>query len=165
MAERNAEITYRDMGEQASPGRAPQRLWQVEYHEGQDFPSDLAWVLVPPDSEHGADRGAAATAGDGDGDAAGGRRPRVAYVLVADDRRRQGIATALVRACRERWPGVELARPVTWDGARLFEKIQPITPESVYSPEDIARATREGMPRDELTNLARWSVLREEFFY
>lgn len=30
------------------------------------------------------------------------------FVLVRDDYRRQGIATDLVGACRERWPGLEM---------------------------------------------------------
>jgi hypothetical protein len=44
-------------------------------------------------------------------------------ILVFDDVRRQGIATALVEACRERWPNIELSDACTDDGERFLEAL------------------------------------------
>jgi GNAT superfamily N-acetyltransferase len=45
------------------------------------------------------------------------------YVLVADPYRRQGIASALVAAARERWPGIFVTEGVTPAGESLFASL------------------------------------------
>lgn len=55
------------------------------------------------------------------------------YVLVADPRRRQGIATALVAAARERWPGIFVTEGVTPAGEALFDSL-PDTPPPIDNP-------------------------------
>jgi hypothetical protein len=43
----------------------------------------------------------------------------IKFVLVADDSRERGVATRLVEACRERWPGAGLTPAVTRSGSIL----------------------------------------------
>lgn len=45
------------------------------------------------------------------------------YVLVADPYRRQGIATAIVRAARERFPRLRITEGVTPAGEALYDSL------------------------------------------
>lgn len=68
----------------APPPNQPQAgHWYVEYH-------DLGWDVAP--------------AGIAFVEAFHEWREALIFIFVVDHMRRQGIATALVRACRERWP-------------------------------------------------------------
>jgi len=50
-------------------------------------------------------------------------RPRLEYVLVADDRRRRGVGTALVRACQHRWPNIDLGLAISDEGQALLDSV------------------------------------------
>lgn len=141
MGRSRGQIIFRHLGEVVGPGCEPGRNWQVEFHEGRGFPSGLAWVLVPPAPRRGPKAAAP--------------RPVIKFLLVDDGCRRRGIATALVEACRGRWPGAALSLPVSAAGVALCEKLEPSSPEAVFAPEFIARCTRAGVGRDELTAAAR----------
>jgi len=41
------------------------------------------------------------------------------FILVPDHRRRSGYAAALVAACRDRWPGLDLTDPISPEGEAL----------------------------------------------
>lgn len=45
------------------------------------------------------------------------------YALVADPYRRRGIATAIVTAARERWPGLQVTEGVTPAGEALYDSL------------------------------------------
>lgn len=45
------------------------------------------------------------------------------YLLVRDDCRRSGVATALVSACKERWPGCGLTDAVSDSGEALIRSL------------------------------------------
>lgn len=135
-------ILFRHLGDQVAPGRPPGWWWQVEYHDGRDFPCGLAWVCVPPPSV--PDRREYVVA------------DLIWFVLVADDSRRQGVATRLVRACKERWPDVRLTPPTSTAGRRLCAKFaDPVEPEDVINPQAIKRMRAEGMSRADIRKLAR----------
>lgn len=100
-------IIFRNLGDLLPPGRTPNIHWQVEYYpdDPQDdtaYPWGLAWVGLYPERFTG---------------------PTLLYVLVVDDYRRQGIAMRLIRACRERWPGLFLTEGVTEAGEALLAKL------------------------------------------
>jgi hypothetical protein len=75
--------------------------WQAEYHEGDGFPLGVAWVNLGRD----------------------GREPTVFYLFVDDGCRRLGIATKIIEACRERWPGLDLGHAVTEGGRGLMDSL------------------------------------------
>lgn len=45
------------------------------------------------------------------------------YIQVADHRRREGVATRLVAACRRRWPDIWLTDAISDDGAALLASL------------------------------------------
>lgn len=83
-------IAFRAMNDDIPCYWEPDIHWQVEWYPDDveaGAPYGLAWV--------------SASAGDGG-------FAYLDFVLVRDDHRRQGVATDLVRACRERWPGLKM---------------------------------------------------------
>jgi hypothetical protein len=82
----------------------------------------------------------------------------VKFVLVVDDFRRQGIATRLILACRERWPDLQLSLPISKVGLALYRKLQtPPTPEEWSNQRFITQFLEEGGTREQLEELARKS--------
>jgi GNAT superfamily N-acetyltransferase len=133
------------------PGWLPNKNWQVEYHsaaEDHGFPLGVAWVTYDPPPKR-RKQNSPALRPDG----------WVKFVLVADDARRRGIATALVEAILERWPGVRLTGPVSEAGGHLYRKFaKPFTVDQLYSPEFIADAQRAGVPMEDFERLtAKWN--------
>jgi GNAT superfamily N-acetyltransferase len=111
------EIIFRPWGEIVPRGCLANHTWQVELHQGLGFPLGVAWVLAPPAPTRGERR------------PRGAPRPFVKYILVTDEYRREGIATRLIEACRERWPDLILTRPVSRAGLALYRKTQaPLGP-------------------------------------
>ena len=88
--------------------RSPDVMWYVEYwdeDECSDFPTGTAYVWEYQDGDD--------------------RKAELCFVLTADQKRRTGIATKLLKECEERWPGIKLTEPITTGGTRLrasFEK-------------------------------------------
>jgi len=83
--------------------------WAVEYYldDGTPWPLGTAYVLTIDDCVPW---------------------PAVMdYILVADHIRRQGIGTALLTACRTRWPGIYLTDPISDAGAALLRRFQTET--------------------------------------
>src|SRR5438132_13160243 len=98
--------------ESATPG-VPGANWQASHYEpGHAFPTGVAWLLAPPPGMPVAADPV-------------GPRPIILYVLVGDEFRRRGVTARLVRACRRRWPSVELSGPVSAGGAALCRKFRP----------------------------------------
>jgi GNAT superfamily N-acetyltransferase len=84
--------------------------WQIEAHlDGGErpHPIGLAWVSDP------------APLPPGSGCRERARPAWLDFILVLEGYRRHGVATALVRACRERWPGLWLTPGITEDGWAL----------------------------------------------
>src|SRR5262245_51554342 len=108
--EENGTILFRNLGVKVPPGWLAGATWQVEFYPPGDrgFPSGVAWVFVPPGRQK-------VEPGD----------IYLKYIIVADDQRREGIATRLVEAIRARWPGVSLGQPISRAGAALWRKFRP----------------------------------------
>ncbi len=49
--------------------------------------------------------------------------PWLDYIQVSPIHQRQGVATALIKACQERWPNIELSEAATEEGAALLSTI------------------------------------------
>ena len=73
-------------------------LWYVEYHMEWGAPVGLAFVT----HYHGP--------------------PMLYYILVADQFRRKGIATALIEACQRRWPDLQLTDAISEAGEALLRR-------------------------------------------
>src|SRR5436190_8996859 len=84
------QIVFRRLTEgPTSGGRNDVEHWQVDcYNQNRSYPAGIAWALIFP--------------------AGSGVRPVIEHVLVDDARRRRGVATALVIACRKRWRGIRI---------------------------------------------------------
>ncbi len=95
-------ILFRRLDDPLPPDWSPGLHWQAEYHDDHSDcsrPLGLAWV----------------TAGEG--------LAYLDYVLVVDDCRRRGIATALIAACRERWPDIRLTDAISDAGEALLDSL------------------------------------------
>lgn len=135
-------VIFRHLGSTVPPDCAPDWNWQVEVHEGRGFPVGFAWVVAPPPGTTEPPPGWEA-------------RPTIKFVLVADDARRRGIATRLVEACRQRWPGAELSLPISPAGEALYRKVSPrVAPEDVFNKDFIASRLAAGASRTDLERLA-----------
>lgn len=51
------------------------------------------------------------------------------YVFVCDDLRRQGVATALLEAINQRWPGIIHTDPISPEGEALCDRFHTRTSE------------------------------------
>jgi GNAT superfamily N-acetyltransferase len=138
--EHQPTVIYRHLGTEVAPDCEPDCNWQVEMHADRGFPVGLAWVLAPaPGAEPTSET-----------------RPQIKFVLVVDDERRQGIATRLIEACRERWPTIQLSPPISAAGAGLYRKLRPPPRAEDWFNEDfIRRQLAAGVTREELDQLAR----------
>jgi len=76
-------------------------FWQVEYYaeEGSVFPVGTAYVESPPSGP-----------------------PRMNFMLVADQWRGRGIASAMMAACVEKWPDLEFTTPISRGGAKAIDR-------------------------------------------
>jgi hypothetical protein len=76
--------------------------WNVEYFSEDPhqrmFPIGTAYVVAPPET----------TAAQLD------------FVLVADQWRKEGVARELIKACQERWPGLQYTGPMDEAGDKLL---------------------------------------------
>ena len=79
--------------------------WYVEYFdddpEQRTFPLGTAYACAIPKKDHA----------------------QVGFVWVADDWRRRGIATALIQACRERWPKLAMTGGMNDKGRGLRDSV------------------------------------------
>ena len=50
--------------------------------------------------------------------------PCLEFILVADQERRRGIATALVAACRKRWPNIYLTDAISEAGEGFLSSLE-----------------------------------------
>jgi hypothetical protein len=134
---REGAIVFRYL-EKYRPGSRmpPPSTWQVEFHGDHDrgFPSGLAWVSAPP-GHSDEDFGISA----------------IVFVLVADDCRRKGVASKLIRACLDRWPKIQSSGGISEGGKALckrFWKPRPI--EEILTPEALPAARAEGFSDEEI---------------
>lgn len=77
--------------------------WYVEYHDHRHdvrFPLGVGYVVVA-DEDY----------------------VTLEFILVADQHRRKGVATSIVRACEERWPGIVLSSPISQCGEKLMSAL------------------------------------------
>jgi GNAT superfamily N-acetyltransferase len=104
------DVLFRRIDEPVPVYWTPGIHWQVEAHVfGTEFPfpAGLCWV-----SDSSPLRPA---------DWSGPEFPPVLdFILVADHFRRRGVARALVRTCRRRWPGLWLTDAVSTSGAAFL---------------------------------------------
>lgn len=94
-------IIFRPLNDNIPPYWLSRVHWQVEFWPDNidtSRPEGIAWV-----SDFGAD-------------------VYLDYVLVCDDMRRQGIATALLEAINQRWPGIIHTDPISPEGEGLCDK-------------------------------------------
>ena len=110
-------IAFRALNDDIPDEWEPGVHWQIEFYP-DDFevgaPLGLAWVSVYPIFTF------------------------LDFVLVRDDERRRGIATALVAACRARWPGLQGLDPgdaVSEAGEAFLESLGAVAPSSGPIPE------------------------------
>ena len=79
--------------------------WYVEYFDDDPdqmtFPVGTAYVTAIPD----------------------GSAAQVNFVLVADQWRRTGIASALIKACRDRWPKLAMTPGMDTAGKALYREL------------------------------------------
>ena len=111
-------ILFRPVCDPLPPDWSPGLHWQVEYHDDASDcsrPLGIAWVTAAEGLDY------------------------LDYVLVCDDCRRRGIATALIAACRERWPGIRLTDSISEAGESLLASLD----ESAALAAEHARAKRE----------------------
>lgn len=121
-------IAFRALNDDIPDEWEPGVHWQIEFYP-DDFevgaPLGLAWVSVYPTF------------------------PFLDFVLVRDAERRRGIATALVAACRARWPGLQGLDPddaVSEAGEAFLKSLEAATPLPEPNPGD----PQEGRPDDPL---------------
>lgn len=127
-------IHFQNLGKEVPDPIDGATYWQVAHYDNFPFPTGLAWVTV----------------------GATGNRAIVDYVLVDDERRHQGVASALIAACNERWPGLYLNIAVNPAGVALTNKFQSrMRPEDVFTPEAIARFLKDGLTREQIDDLAQ----------
>jgi hypothetical protein len=141
--DRDGLILFRHLGDNVPPGCTPRLNWQVEYygHHNRGFPIGLAWVVAPPPGEPWP-KGFHPV-------------PWVKFVLVVDDERRRGIATKLVQAIRQRWPGAMLTDGISAAGEALVQKLDSRPePSDCFTPEGIKQMRAEGFTDGEIQQLA-----------
>jgi GNAT superfamily N-acetyltransferase len=127
-------IIFHNLGPDVPEPVDDSQYWQVAYYDNLPFPTGLAWVTVDET----------------------GKQATVEHIIVNDERRRQGIATALVEACQKRWPGVYLDIATNPAGLALIRRFQaPLRPEDVFTPEAIAKFISDGMTREQIEELAQ----------
>ncbi len=126
-------ILFHDLGQDVPDPVENSPFWQVAWYDNLPFPSGLAWVTV----------------------GSTGERAVMEYVLVDDERRRRGIAKALIVASRERWPGLYLNIAINPAGLALARHFEPrMRPEDVFPREAIARFLQDGLTREQIDDLA-----------
>jgi hypothetical protein len=88
--------------------------WQVDFYhavnghlEDRGFPVGLAWVGATPPMWKGDDP------------------PYLSYIIVADDERRQGIASRMIVAIKRRWPNLWPTGGISRGGRALVRKFWP----------------------------------------
>ena len=97
-------ITFRLLNEPLPLGWETDTHWQVEFWPDEmdsSRPDGLAWVTD-----------------------CGEMGIYLDYILVCDDCRRQGVATALVKAIKERWPQIVLTEAISPEGEAFLAKIE-----------------------------------------
>jgi GNAT superfamily N-acetyltransferase len=100
------EFVFRPTGNTVPSNWKPGIHWLVEAHSSADdlsYPVGLAWVS----------------------DFFRAPIPIVSldFILVPDHYRRLGVATALVRKCRERWPDIVLTEAISEGGEGLMRSL------------------------------------------
>ena len=95
-------IVYRQIQEPLPPGWLPGGHWFIEYYA--------------EDCESGHPMGVAFVT-------AKNRLAFLDFIFVTDQRRRQGIGTELLLACRRRWPRIECGKGISAAGAGLLRSV------------------------------------------
>jgi GNAT superfamily N-acetyltransferase len=133
--EQDYQIVIRELGGNTPP---PAEVgWQVEFWwRTLGYPVGFAWVAA--------------------GHAEEPERAYVRSVLVHDEYRRQGIATRLIEACRERWSDLRLSPPTSAAGLELYWKCVTALPLEEAAPwEKIEEWLMGGLSRTEVIQRAR----------
>ena len=94
-------ILFRQIKTPLPPDWEPGAHWYVEYHAGPHtpFPIGMAFVTAFP------------------------QFAVVDFIYVVDQFRRNGVGTALVKACEERWPGIHVHDRVSHEGRAFLRSI------------------------------------------
>ncbi len=109
-------IIFRRINENVPSNWLPGLHWYVEFHDDDydmPFPLGIGFVTAYGcEPDHGSDIS-----------------PYLDFVLVADQHRRNGVATAIVEACRQRWPNIKLMDEISELGSHLLESLDTQQPE------------------------------------
>lgn len=103
----NVTVLFRQLNEPVPDNWVAGLRYQVEAHSldfDLPFPIGLAWVMVPPPG--------------------GPLPPGVEFVIVLDQFRRLGVATALIEAIENQWPNVWLTDAISDAGAGLIAALE-----------------------------------------
>lgn len=103
-------ILFRQLNDNIPEDWVPGLHWQVEHHDDEydmAFPTGIAWV-----SAHTPE----------------GEEPFVYldFLLVPDMYRREGIATEIVKACKERWPTIDLGEAISEEGEAFLNSLEKV---------------------------------------
>jgi hypothetical protein len=127
-------ILFQNLGQDVPDPDENLQYWQAAYYGNLPFPTGVAWVTV----------------------GTSGARAIVEQILVDDERRREGIASALVAACQQRWPGLYLNIGTNPGGQALIRKFQPrMKPEDVFTPQAIEQFLKDGLTPEQIDDLAQ----------
>lgn len=96
-----SQIIFRQINEDLPEGWVPGAHWYVEYHDDKTWvaPKGVLYVFVSGD------------------------HVIAEYVYVVESERRKGIATALLNAAQERWPGLGWTEAETESGAEFLQSL------------------------------------------
>jgi GNAT superfamily N-acetyltransferase len=136
MQKNGLDIRFRDLGDNVPP--MDDCRWQVDAWDGHGrcYPVGLAWLTDGAEEEIG--------------------RAYLLAILVWDPCRGQGVATAIIEACKERWPDLHLSRPISRAGYGLYLKTAPeFPPDECISWEKIESYLVHGLSREEVKKIAR----------
>lgn len=102
----NVTIIFRKLNDPVPSNWVAGLRWLVEAHDTDydvAYPLGLAWVTVPPKEV---------------------MPPIVDMILVADQYRRCGVATELVKAIEQRWPDVLLTEAISKSGEGFLKSME-----------------------------------------
>lgn len=102
-------ILFRQLNDNIPNGWLSGLHWQVEHHDDDydlSFPTGIAWIS----------------------DFTPWKKQLVIldFLLIPDMYRREGIATEIVLACKERWPTIDLGEAISEEGEAFLNSLEEV---------------------------------------